>query len=167
MRGRTLLFLVEVKGHLRSPAVRLQKLCNWLHFFIFFFLQRVRSLLLTFFHISPTPEITFASSSLSPKRLPPPLSCLAGCAEAEWEELVLTIGHSQEPAKCVTRLLFMKFCHSQLVAMKAIVPCLQPPPMAASVACSVNCLFVVIGLLRIFRSTMDRVAWRLLPGRKG
>ena len=130
MRGRTLLFLVEVKGHLRSPAVRLQKLCNWLHFFHFCLppLQRVRSLLLTFFHISPTPEITFASSSLSPKRLPPPLSCLAGCAEAEWEELVLTIGHSQEPAKCVTRLLFMKFCHSQLVAMKAIVPCCSLHP---------------------------------------
>ena len=28
-------------------------------------------------------------------------------------------------------------------------------------------LLVVIGLLRIFRSTKDRVAWRLLPGRKG
>ncbi|KAJ8021495.1 hypothetical protein HOLleu_38726 [Holothuria leucospilota] len=30
LRGRTLLFLVEVKGHLRSPEVELQKPCKWL-----------------------------------------------------------------------------------------------------------------------------------------
>ncbi|KAJ8043766.1 hypothetical protein HOLleu_11017 [Holothuria leucospilota] len=30
LRGRMLLFLVEVEGHLRSPEIKLRKSCKWL-----------------------------------------------------------------------------------------------------------------------------------------
>ncbi|KAJ8036539.1 hypothetical protein HOLleu_20546 [Holothuria leucospilota] len=44
LRGRTLLFLVEVKGHLRSPEVKNQKLCK--HDISRLFMLRGRTLLL-------------------------------------------------------------------------------------------------------------------------
>ncbi|KAJ8044411.1 hypothetical protein HOLleu_07151 [Holothuria leucospilota] len=43
LRGRTLLFLVKVKGHLRSPEVKSQKLCK--HDISRFFMSRGRTLL--------------------------------------------------------------------------------------------------------------------------
>ncbi|KAJ8020183.1 hypothetical protein HOLleu_39706 [Holothuria leucospilota] len=43
LRGRTLLFLVEVKGHLRSPEVKNRKLCK--HDISRFVMLRGRTLL--------------------------------------------------------------------------------------------------------------------------
>ena len=124
--------------------------------FIFFSPQRVRSLLLTFFHISLTPEITFASSSLSPKRLLPPLPCLAtglnGCARALCR--VGGAGVNFGPIRSVHLCKLQAAIHEILSLTAGCYESYCSLLAASTHGCLSNLLsqlLVVIGLLRIFR----------------